>query len=301
MNLKPFQYALVLAQAGSFSKAAEELGISQPSLSQYIKKAEQQAGTALFDRTNGNVRPTDAGLVYLETGRKALALAHEMEIRFSDIAAGKSGSVIVGTTPFRSAGIMPAVTRRFRETYPGICVVVKEHNNSDLLEAAEKGEFDLCLTLLPEDGKPFVCRPVAQEELVLAVPASFPALPAEPVRGRKYPAVDARRIDGQPFVMVSEAQVMQRALNRLCQACGLTLTKSAVVNSLEAQISMVRAGLGMALVPTGIERFCSDREVVFYSLRQPLPRRKVVVLWRKDRPLSRVVQHLADVMQSVCR
>ena len=72
MNLKPFQYALVLAQAGSFSKAAEELGISQPSLSQYIKKAEQQAGMVLFDRTNNNVRPTDAGLVYLEIGRKAL-------------------------------------------------------------------------------------------------------------------------------------------------------------------------------------------------------------------------------------
>ena len=97
MNLKPFQYALVLAQAGSFSKAAEELGISQPSLSQYIKKAEQQAGVVLFDRTNNNVRPTDAGLVYLEIGRKALTLAHEMETRFSDIAAGKSGTVIVGT------------------------------------------------------------------------------------------------------------------------------------------------------------------------------------------------------------
>lgn len=299
MNLKPFQYALVLAQAGSFSKAAEELGISQPSLSQYIKKAEQQAGMVLFDRTNNNVRPTDAGLVYLEIGRKALTLAHEMETRFSDIAAGKSGSVIVGTTPFRSASIMPVIAKQFREAYPGICVVVRELSSDDLLEAAEKGEFDLCLTLLPADTRAFVCKPVMEEEMVLAVPASFPAMQAQTVSRCKYPAIDARQIDGQPFVMISDAQIMQRALHNLCDTYGLTLRKSAVVKSLEAQISMVRAGLGMALVPTGIERFCNDREVVFYSFRQPLPRRKVVVLWRKDRPLSQAVQHLADVMQHI--
>lgn len=72
MNAKQFKYVLTLANQGSFSKAAEVLEISQPSLSQYVKKIEQQIGLPLFDRINGVVRLTDAGRLYINTGRKVL-------------------------------------------------------------------------------------------------------------------------------------------------------------------------------------------------------------------------------------
>ena len=97
MNMKQLRYAVVLAQKGSFSSAAEALAISQPSLSQYIKKIENEIGLELFDRTNGDVRLTDAGRVYIEAGRKILDLEHQMEVSFSDLAAHKTGSLIVGT------------------------------------------------------------------------------------------------------------------------------------------------------------------------------------------------------------
>ena len=73
----------------------------------------------------------------------------------------------------------------------------------------------------------------------------------------------------------------------------------AIVKSLEAQIEMVRAGLGMALMPSGLERFCVDDSVRFYSFAEPLPRREVVVMWRRDRKLSKVAEELKDVIHGI--
>lgn len=301
MSSKQIQYVLVLAKEGSFARAADELGISQPSLSQYIKKIEQQVGAELFDRTGGNVRLTDAGRAYAEVGREILNLEHELQTRLSDVSLHKSGSLVVGTSPYRSAAMMPKVARAFRRLYPGMHLVVEEMTSAELLDAAEHGRFDLCLTVMPVNERIFTWERVAEEELILAVPAAFPSLKAERMPGRKYPAVDAVQLDGCGFITITASQVMQRELDNLCADYGLKIEKAAVVKSLEAQIAMVRGGVGMALVPTGIETFCAEGEVSFYSFRQELPRREVVAMWRKDRSLSGVTEELLKLMKEILK
>lgn len=299
MNMKQFKYVLVLANAGSFGKAAEELAISQPSLSQYIKKIEKQVGVELFDRTGGNVRLTDAGRIYVDAGKKILDLEHQMQSKFSDIVAYKTGSVVVGTSPYRSAGMMPTIVKKFHENYPGMHVVVEEMTTGELVDATEHGQFDLCLTILPIDERMFDYEKIMEEELVLAVPASYPVFQTENVEYRKYPAINAFQINNESFIMITENQVMQKALDNLCVDYGLSIKKVAVVKSLEAQIAMVRAGVGVALVPTGIDRFCADGEVQFYSFKQELPRREVVAMWRKDRQLNRATSDLLSIMKKI--
>ena len=112
MNIKQYKYVITLAKESSFSKAADVLNITQPSLSQYIKKIEKGIGLELFDRTNGDVRLTDAGRVYIEAGRKILDLEHQMEVSFSDLAAHKTGSLIIGAAPYRAAGMTAAQSFR---------------------------------------------------------------------------------------------------------------------------------------------------------------------------------------------
>lgn len=297
MNMKQFKYVLVLANTENFGKAADELNISQPSLSQYIKKIEQQIGIDLFDRTAGSVRLTDAGRVYVDAGKKILDLEHQMQTEFFDLMEYKSGSVIVGTSPYRSAGMMPMAVRLFRQQYPGVHVVVEEMTTGELLEATERGVFDLCLTVAPIDKKIFSSEKIAEEELILAVPKGYGMFQTKLMDNRKYPSIDAMQIASESFVMITENQVMQKALDNLVGEYDLKLRKAAVVKSLEAQIAMVRAGVGMALVPTGIERFCSSGEIEFYSLKQDLPRREVVAMWRKDRKLNQVTRALLDVLK----
>lgn len=301
MNMKQLKYVLVLANAGTFSKAADLLNISQPSLSQYIKNIEKELGVALFDRTGGNLRLTDAGHVYIEAGRKILDLEKQMQDRFADLALHKTGSIVIGTSPFRSVGMMPLIALEFKKQYPGVCLVVDERGSYELLEALEHGEIDLCLTPLSAEIQRFDRELIMEEELVLAVPAALAVgFLAERMEGRKYPAVDVHALDGKPFVMITENQIMQKNLNSLCQEYNLHLIQSVVVKSLEAQIAMVREGIGCALVPLGIEESAEmDKGICYFSLKQALPRREIVVAYRKDKYLSQAMRDLISVMQKI--
>ena len=163
----------------------------------------------------------------------------------------------------------------------------------------EHGEYDLALTLLPMDWRLFSYEQVMEEELILAVPAAFPALPARAVADRKYPAVEADVLQDKQLVMLTDAQFMQQQLEAFTAAHGLSVRPAAVVKSLEAQIEMVKAGVGMALTTSGIERFCERNEVRFYSFTNDLPKRQIVVAWRKDRPLSRAAEELKAMIRSM--
>lgn len=299
MNTKQFQYVLTLAHEGSFSRAADTLNITQPSLSQYIKKIEREVGLELFDRTNGDVRITDAGRVYIDTARQILDLEHQMETSISDIAGNRAGSLIIGAAPYRAASMMPAIASAFQELHPGMHLIIREGTTAELVEGMEHGEYDLALTLLPIDGRLFAYEKVVEEELILAVPSSQAQLPTIDVANRRYPAVDAKVLQNQTLVMLTETQFMQRQLDDLIFTHKLSVHPAAIVKSLEAQIEFVKAGVGMALVPSGIERFCKDSDVTFYSFTDPLPKRKVVVMWRKDRKLSKVAMELKDVIKTI--
>ncbi len=299
MNAKQFRYVLVLAQEGSFSRAADVLNISQPSLSQYIKRIENEIGLALFDRTNGDVRLTDAGKVYIQTARQMMDLDHQMKVQFSDLAQNRTGTLIVGVTPYRAASMMPAIAAAFQKKYPGMYLTIREGASADLAEGLEHGDYDLALSLLPINKRIFSCEKVMEEELLLAVPSSFPPLPAKNADGRRFPAIEAAALNGQALVMLTDTQFMQKQLENLILDYHLAVRPAAVVKSLEAQIEMVKAGVGMALTPSGIERFCGGSAVTFYSFTDPLPKREVAILWRKDRKLSKVAEGLKDVIHAI--
>lgn len=253
----------------------------------------------LFDRTNGDVRLTDAGRVYIEAGRRILSIEHQMENSFTDLQANKTGSLIIGAAPYRAASMLPTIARSFQSIHPGMHLVVREGTTAELVEGMEHGEYDLALTLLPIDERMFVWEEVMEEELVLAVPHSYPAIPSTVIPERKFPAIKVEELNKKPLVMLTENQYMQKQLNNLVIDYKITVYPAAIVKSLEAQIKFVKAGVGIALVPSGIERFCTDSSVAFYSFIPELPKREVVVMWRKDRKLSKVAEELVSVIHSI--
>lgn len=268
-------------------------------MSQYIKKIEREIGLELFDRTNGDVRITDAGHVYIEAGKKILDIEHQMENSLTDLHDYKTGSLIIGAAPYRAASMMPVIASSFQKLHPGMHLVVREGTTAELVEGMEHGEYDLALTLLPIDKRLFNYEKVVEEELIMAVPSSYPALPTTEVPDRKHPAVDAAVLNNKSLVMLTDAQFMQKQLENLLLDYKLTVSTAAVVKSLEAQIEFVKAGVGMALMPSGIERFCKDSDVTFYSFTAPLPKREVVVMWRKDQKLSKTTEELKTVIHSI--
>ena len=304
MNMKQLKYVLVLAREGSFSRAADSLGISQPSLSQYIKKIEREMGLDLFDRSGGDVRVTDAGQVYIDAGRKILDLEQQMERKLEDLAAHRSGSIVVGVSPHRCVHLMPEIVRRFQALYPGMHLVIEERAGASLLDDAEHGQFDLCIATLPVNEKTFTAKVMMREEVVLAVNVHMElyerlSRAAKERKDRMYPSVDLREAAGQPFVCLSEHQPTQKTLDEVCAEYGFEIKKAVECRTIETQFAMVRSRIGAALLPTGISAFSTAGEVAFFSVDQEIPFRDMAVIYRREQYLSQAVQDLIEIIQGL--
>lgn len=294
MNLKKFKYVLTLADEHSFSRAADILNITQPSLSQYIKKIEREIGVALFDRINGDVRLTDAGRAYIGIGRKMMDLDHQLDQKISDIASFKSGTISIGISAHRSVALMPEVVRNYKKRYPGIIPKIIERQHHELIEAAEHGEFDVVVTTLPVDETLFNMELLFVEENVIAAPSP---LPCQVMEGRKYPVIDASVLNNLSFVMLNDDHLMQRELEELIHTYNLKLHREVECTSLEALVEMVREGIGYAFIPACLAR----GELHFYSVSETVPKREIVAMYRKGQYLSQAVKELILVMHEVLR
>lgn len=291
MNLKQFRYVLTLADEGSFSRAAETLNIKQPSLSQYIKKIEKELGMELFDRSGGDVRLTDAGRAYIDIGRKMLDLEHQLEGKFSDIASFKSGSIVIGISAHRSVALMPPIVSSFKSLYSAITLKIVERYRAELIEAAGHGEFDLVITTLPVDTSIFTYETLFVEENVVA--SKYP-LPSE--KGTKFPVISASALNGLSFAMLNEEHLMQRELNELIKKHGLKLNKEVECTSLEALVEMVKEGIGAAFIPACLAK---DPSLHYYSIKETVPKREIVVMYRRDQYLSKAVLDLKKLMHQL--
>jgi DNA-binding transcriptional LysR family regulator len=294
MNMKQLKYIQVLASVGSFSKASELLNIKQPSLSQYIKKIEQDVGAELFDRAGGNVTLTDAGRTYIQVGRQILELEHQLESQLCDIADYKAGTITVGLSAHRSVALMPRIVKQFKELYPGIVLHIEERKRYEILDAAEHGEFDLCLTTLPINSQLFSYETAFIEENVLAVP-EYCELNSVQMHNRKFPAVSVDQINNAHFAALNEEHPMQHELKQLCEKNHLNILPTVVCTSLEALIEMVKVGMGYAFIPS-----CMAKEtpgVRFYSIVEETCQREIIVMYRKEQYLSEPVLKLKELLK----
>lgn len=303
MNLKQLKYVIVLAEQGSFSRAAEQLNISQPSLSQYVRKIETELGVELFDRSGSVVRLTDAGNAYIEAGRKIIDIEHQLMTSFSDIKDNKAGTVTIGVSPHRSVCLLPGPVAEFHREFPGMLISIDERVGYELLEKAEHGEYDICITTAPVDARLFESENILKDECVIAVPKGSEldvklAASAQQNKKRNYPAVDIRLIDGADFISLPEPQIMQRIMTGICEDYDISVNTIVTCTSLSASMALVKAGVGAALVPMSVTTDCRDR-VTCYSVAEDIPHRDIVVIYRKGQMLNKAIRRLIELLKQI--
>lgn len=291
MNTKQLRYVAVLAEYKNFTRAADELGISQPSLSQYIKKIEKQLGTSLFIRVGQDVRLTEAGKAYLDLGRQILNLENEMNCKIADLANDVCGEIIIGIAPYRCTSIMPEVINEFHRSFPKIKVVLKEQLTCDLKENAERGRLDLGISTLPLDDSIFDYHTVMHEKTVFAIPKKMvdKVLP-------NYETVSIKEYAGLPLISIGETQIMGKLLINLCKS--VNITPNIVVECIDqvAVHSMVISEVGAALLPLSLVQGHENNEVMYLFLEEHIENREIVVFYRKNSYLSRPMAKMVEIL-----
>ena len=244
MQFQQLAYFVAVAEVRHFTRAAETLGVTQPSLSKQISALEADLGASLFGRARGNITLTPAGEALLPLARRILADADTARLEVQELAGLRRGRVRLGATPSLVAGLLADVLRRFHDAYPGIRLLVEEGGSHDLVRELTRGMLDLALVILPVSGDaPLVTSPVLRENLVVAAPAR----PGTPRRRSRLRIEDLR---DQPLVMFRPGYDLREATISACRQAGFEPRFAVEGGEMDAVLRFVEAGLGLAVVPS---------------------------------------------------
>ncbi|MER6282590.1 LysR family transcriptional regulator [Streptomyces sviceus] len=287
IELRHLAAMAAIAEEGSFGRAALRLGYTQSTVSQQIAALERAVGGPVFDRPGGPrpVRLTPLGTVVLDHGRAVLAKAEALADAVDRFQAG-DGRIDIGTFQSVSSVILPSVVRRLRDEHPGCDIRLSEEEP----EQPRIGDLDLLFYDGRIDGDVEHRKLLDDPYLLVAGAGTFPDGP-----------VSLDRLDGAPMVawpLTCDQPLMEQALAR-SGARPQIVFRSAVNDTL---LSMVRAGLGSALLPWLAVRGAdvpSDDRLRIHELRPALPPREIYLHWQAGRVHSPLAARAVEVAVEV--
>lgn len=253
MDIRALRYFTAVAGTGHMTRAAEQLGIQQPPLSQQIKALERELGVLLFRRHPRGVALTDAGRLFQAEALRMLQDMEAMKQRMARVAKGQAGTLAVGFTSSAAAHrFMPEALRAFRRAHPDVELQLREDNAAELTEALAAGRLHCGLLRVP------VARP---EGLVFETLLREPVLVAMPIdhrlalaRSKASRALPLARLCKEGIILVRRpgAPGLYAELLALCHAKGLRPRVVAEVDRMMTNLNLVAAGVGLSVVPASM-------------------------------------------------
>lgn len=293
MNSRQLQYAIALSQDRSFSQVAEKLGISQPALSKQILALEKELGVRLFDRDSTPVTVTPAGERFIQEAKDLIYKEDQLLRTMERFRSGKEGRLTIGITPFRSLYLIPGITKRVAEKFPGIRICLQEYGSEVLRKETAEGKYDFAIVNLPVDESLLDMIPLEPDKLMLAVPnellGKLPAIP-----GKQLDMADCAQL---PFVVVGKNQEMRQLFERLCARSQVHPPIAMEVIGVATAWSMAQAGLGAALVPlqfVGSETF--GQNVTLFTIKDNTFTRQPAIVTRRGQELSDAARYAIDLL-----
>lgn len=290
MEMHQLRYAVAVARAGNFSRAAEQCHIAQPSLSQQIQKLEEELGERLFDRMKRMAKPTPHGEVFL---RRAVRILEEVDAAKREALEANSllrGKLSVGVLPTIAPYLLTEVLVAFSGSFPGIETEVHEDTTAGLLKQVLAYEIDVALVSRPVDETRFEIRELFREELKLALP------PGHRLARKRSVSFDDLR--GEPLIVMKPGHCLGEQVLGFCDRSHGSPQISFRGAQLDTIQALVRAGAGISLIPAMAAKGDRGDAPVYRSLAAPRPERSVVAVWPRQRPPGRAAGEFLAIIQS---
>lgn len=285
LNLAHLATFRLVIQRGSFSAAADVLGISQPAVSLQIRQLEHFLRSRLLERTGRGVKATAAGLALLTHGER-IEQAVEETLRSLDAFSHEvSGTVSLGTGATACIHLLPPLLQQLRETYPLLKVGVTTGNTPGVVRAIEENRLDLGLVTMPVSGRGLEITPILDEEFVCI---SAQEEECEPTPDSLHTL---------PLIAFESGSGTRALIDAWFQASGLQPEPVMQLGSIEAIKRMVRAGLGYSIVPRMAVEQVADREGLSVLSLTPVLHRQLAIVMRQDKILSKGISGLIRLLQ----
>ncbi len=228
-----------VARAGSFSRAAEELRISQPAVTMHVQQLERTLGVQVFVRAGRGVRLTEAGQALYEGANRAFAILEETLAELDAFRGLRRGTLRLAADTTAGVHVVPPYLALYRQLHPDISVTLAVTNRTEALRRLLVGEVELAVIGRVPDDERLTAEPFLENELVVIAPADHP------LAGRRLRPTD---LAGEPFLLREEGSGTRATAERFLATAGLHLRPAMELGSNSALVEAVAHGLGIAVI-----------------------------------------------------
>ena len=240
IELRHLRYFLAVAETENFTRAAERLGVSQPSVSEQVAQLETQLGARLFQRLGKRLQLTEAGERFHQSARVVMRKLEAACSSVGAIAGTREGHVDVGVTPAVHLAWIPQLLARMAREHPGITIEVHEHSARHIETEVEAGRFDVGLGFLSRSSPKLSYEPLADDEFALIVPEG------NPLAART--SISLKSVAELPLVMLPDSFDMRSEVDRLFREASVRPRVAFEINTLDATLAtVVQAGFPSVL------------------------------------------------------
>jgi LysR family hydrogen peroxide-inducible transcriptional activator len=293
-TLRQLQYLKLLAEHGSFSKAAEAGHVTQPTLSAGIQELERTLGSAVVDRAR-------SGVILTAVGEEAVRRAEDVLARTEDLvqaakSAGQplSGRFRLGVIPTIAPFLLPKALPILRDRFPKLRLFLREDLTHKLAAGLKAGALDAALIALPYDTSGLATARVGDDELLAAAPLNHPLF--------RLSTVSPEALEADDLILLEDGHCLR---DHALAACSLENPKSGdggafAATSLHTLVQMVGSGLGVSLLPAMAVAagLAEQAQITVRHLADRAPRREIVVAWRSGSSREVEARLLAEALQA---
>ena len=241
MEINHIRSFYAVARTGSFTRAAEELGIAQPSLSQQIRTLEKSIGTPLFERLGRSVRLTAFGEALREPALGILQQVAMAENSLANLREGVRGKLRVGVIPTILPYLIAPRIGEFLRQFPEVDLQLFEDATPRLVEQLQAGDLDIAVTGLPVKNPDIVCSELFREPLFLAVSRHH--------KLAQKPEIELRELQNEALLLLKEGHCLRDNVLTACTRAKAELRSIFETNQLESIFQLVKSGCGVTLIP----------------------------------------------------
>jgi DNA-binding transcriptional LysR family regulator len=281
---------VALAETRNFTRAAARLHLSQPAFSALIRALEEAVGTRLFDRSTRHVEPTAEGALFLESAQRLL---RDLSLSVADLGehvARRRGRVALAALPALAAGWLPPRLAAFRQRYPDIELDVADALSEDCVERVRTGRADFALAAVRAGAPELLVEPFCADAFHLVCLRTH-------VLARRE-TVTLRDLAGEPFIHLARTSSVRQHIESALWPGALALKPVMELEQLSTVAGMVRAGLGITVVPALTLFHFEHPALVTRPVDAPGLRRQIYCIRRRDRSLSIAAQALFEELMA---
>lgn len=280
MELDQLRYFLRVAEEGNYTRAAEQLSISQSALSRSILRLEEEIGQPVFERRSRGLSLTEAGTLLRTKVSEAIDILDTIKSEITD--DGQTGRIRVGAIPTVAPFFLPDLLRRFSIDFPDAKLVVQEDTTEALLKSCSQGEIDVAILALPLQTKYLEVQPLFDEELLLVLPVDHPL-----VDKTSLALSDIERL---PFVLLGEAHCLSDNIVSFCRQQffhPVSVERTSQISMVQELVSLSH---GVSMIPKMAQRCDQSARRVYRSIGDPAPNRTIAQVWNPYRFQSKLVR-----------